>query len=150
MANFNYVTLRDTLHTAIVAQIPDAYKYPPGDQEMTRNTTDDVYEQVWLSEFDGSRDIETFGPSGLRDDSVDLSGTILVESPGKGDAAASNAETRTQTLLNLVETAVVADDELGGAALVAYISGWESTNGASERGRACQLEFTVTIEAHNG
>ncbi len=152
MAAFNYVTLRDTLHTAIVAQLPNTnvYKYGAGDQPMTKNTTDDVLEMVELGNFDGSRNIETFGGTGLRDDSVDLSGRVLVEKAGKTDADASVAETRCQTILSAIEAGVVTDDTLGGAALVAWVSGWESNNGATERGRACELEFTVTIEAHNG
>lgn len=151
MAAFNYVTLRDTLHTAIAAQLPNTnvYKYPPGDQELTTNTTDRVYELVWLSEFDGNRTIETFGPSGLREDTVDLSGTIWVDAPGKTDTEASKAETRAQTILNAIETGITTDDTLSAGALVAWLSGFESTNGVSERGRTCQLEFTVTMESHN-
>ncbi len=53
-------------------------------------------------------------------------------------------------MLNLIEAGLVTDDELGGEALVAYISSVDSTNGVTDRGRACELELTITVEAHNG
>ncbi len=151
MADFDFIAVRDTIATQLATPLASTsfYKYPIGDQTVTENTTDGTREFVMLGELSVARDTDTFGPSGLWLDVIDLECLIQVEKAGATDTIASDVETRAQTLLNAVETGLATDRKLGDNVLISYVSAVRSTNGATERGRAVQVEFTITTEVHN-
>jgi hypothetical protein len=131
--------IRANLKTAILTQLPTltVHTSPAGSRAG-------IGARQWL-EFNNP-DVVRTGEDlavGFRD-TIDLEGTIHVNSPGTGDTVAATAETAAMTILAGIQAALEADLTLGGEVAHVEISDYLSKPAPGPVGRTHTVELTIT------